>query len=165
MLLPDHPLIIFTFEFLPPGILCGRPPQQRVGVKFVTLHGPDFQKKFSALGRGGGIERDIDSRALARMLAKIAHSFAVATYGLDTFTPFLPEIILDKSDNHQFYIGGSSVEFLPKHNAITSISAGVLHDGLIIVHIRLFVSLGGPAYRVVVGRLLNSTSIASALAT
>jgi hypothetical protein len=35
-----------------------------------------------------------DGRDLARMLAKIAHAYAVAELGLGSFTPFLTDIIL-----------------------------------------------------------------------
>jgi hypothetical protein len=44
--------------------------------------------------------------ACARMIAKIAHAFAVADQGLDKFTPLLPDVVLGRSDNLADLIGG-----------------------------------------------------------
>lgn len=92
----------------------------------------------------------------ARMLAKIAHTYAIAEHGMDSFEPMLTEIILGKDDRLPFLIGGD--ETLPTlesepylHNIYRQDCAigGVHH---MLVAIRLFAFIGMPRYLVVVGK-------------
>jgi hypothetical protein len=84
----------------PPGILIGKGPTDEngpMGIQVVTDtsgNGAERQKTLIA----GGIERSlsyaqIDSRAFAILLAKIAHGYAVFNVGLTGFRPLLPPII------------------------------------------------------------------------
>jgi len=90
---------------------------------------------------------------LARQIAKIAHSLAVADYGLDSFVPFLPDIILGKSDTPFYYIG-AQVSPEPDRRGTHSVQLGWLppDDRFLISYIRLFCSYGTPNYTVVVGQ-------------
>jgi hypothetical protein len=92
------------------------------------------------------------------MLAKIAHSYAVAEYGIDAFEPLLLPLILGKMDFGPYLVGGDASEPVPDQPA-------VLHDIFRMdcrrdngpdyfgVAIRLFAMMGMPRYYVIVGRL------------
>jgi len=94
----------------------------------------------------------------ARMIAKIAYSYIVAELGLGGFSPHkqLIDIILNKSDNISYLIGGDwdipppdptgyhHLEWVAK---ITNNSADI------IVQIRLFPAFETPIYRVAVGKI------------
>ena len=88
-----------------------------------------------------------------RMLAKIAHAFAVAESGLGLFVPFLTPMICDAdTSNSVQYIGG-----LPQ----TEPAASELHEisfascdraDIVAVRIRLLAALETPTYYIAVGR-------------
>jgi hypothetical protein len=94
------------------------------------------------------------------MLAKIAHSFAVAKYGMDSFAPLLLDLIKCQTDIAPYFVGGEFMEDLPKQST-------VLHDvfrndcrrddgpTFFGVSIRLFAFMGMPRYHVIVGQLLR----------
>jgi hypothetical protein len=84
------------------------------------------------------------------MLAKIAHSYAVAEVGLDGFEHFLPEMILGKCMYFSHYVGNGIV-----HEAATpelpTLTMDTIDD-LIVVYVRLYARYGLASYMVVVGR-------------
>ncbi len=90
-----------------------------------------------------------------RMLAKIAHAFAVAEMGLDSFVPFLTPMICDaETSNSVQYIGG-----LPDSEPATaglhelSFGSHACHrPDTVAVRIRLLAALETPTYYVAVGR-------------
>jgi len=45
-----------------------------------------------------------------RMIAKIAHSFAVAEFGVGKFKPLVTDLILGRSDNIEHFLGGQFVD-------------------------------------------------------
>lgn len=105
----------------------------------------------------------MDSASFARMLAKIAHGFAVATHGLDSFVQFLPEIILDDSPTklHQFVgtmSAGSEVTGNDLSHHVRVVGETTNEGRYLTCHIRLFEKFGSPSYRVVVGMLHKYTS-------
>ena len=96
----------------------------------------------------------LDTDALCRVLAKIAHSYAVAELGLGGFTPLLREFIRGEGGDRFRYVGG---EFKPGAPGAGLHEIGFEQGvtGYLVVRIRLFASLGAPVYRVVVGLPLN----------
>jgi hypothetical protein len=109
----------------------------------------------SALSRYGGSigTQPLHQPSFHRMLAKIAHSMAVAEIGLACFRPFLLEIILGQNkETHQF-VGGyleGRPELQHRHE-ITTMARECGEATLIIAEIRLFADVGAPTYVVVVG--------------
>jgi hypothetical protein len=96
---------------------------------------------------------------LVPSLAKIAHSFAVAIYGVDRMIPFLIDIILGNPTTvpPPFLIGGlEDGDSLPEtpENSLHELRH-ILHqsegDELIVVFISLFHQVSFPTYQVVVG--------------
>jgi hypothetical protein len=104
----------------------------------------------------------IDYNAFFRLLAKIAHSFAVARIGIDGFRHRIPPLLIGKSgdsvDTFPYLVGGD-VQDLP-----TEKSLHVLDDHQVsisgvrfrVVTIRLFAFMRMPRYQIVVGEDLKS---------
>ncbi len=92
-----------------------------------------------------------------RMLAKIAHAFAVAEMGLDSFRPFLTPMIRDaETSNSVQYIGGLP-DSEPAAAGLHEVSFGSRpyhHPDTVAVRIRLLAALETPTYYVAVGRRL-----------
>lgn len=149
-------------------MITGIPAKQVTDTK-VTLFGnsKSLQKLTEKLADGSsmGDPSRHDPIYLIRVLAKVAHSFAVAQYGIRSFSPCLIEIICNDSvevwkDTWHNYIGTV--------NEIGGVASPNLHDlwiearsingrFLIICTIRLFAFLkDSPTYEVVVGEHWNS---------
>jgi hypothetical protein len=115
---------------------------------------------------GGEYQRYVNPEPFAQMLAKIAHGLVVASYGVDSFVPFLPEhILMSPSDGmiHD-YIGTPFSMRLPVHpsdvvsydfpeNPVIA-ATGIRTDGIILCNIQVLPNLGMPDYGIVVGKIL-----------
>ncbi len=103
------------------------------------------------------VEYHFSSDTYARMLAKIAHSFAIAELGFGSFEPLLTDFILKENDAIYDCVGG-----IEREDDDRSERPDVLHsiellkeDDWVIVRLRLFAFLKGtPSYVIVVGRTL-----------
>ena len=93
----------------------------------------------------------------ARLLAKIAYSYAAAEYGIEGFTPFITDIILGYSVDYFHLIGGSwyPQPAIPHGDHITDIRITFKTERLALlwVEVRLFSEVSTPAYHVVVGEI------------
>src|ERR1700730_2940748 len=95
-----------------------------------------------------------------RMLAKVAHAYAVAELGLDSFKPFLLDVIQGiADDNLGLYFGGPLVHSTQLgtlghlHSVSLHFECSFDEVCYIVARIKLFDSLGGPPNYVVVGEL------------
>lgn len=89
-----------------------------------------------------------------RMICKIAHSLAVAEYGLDSFAPYLPDLILGKSNHLMQYVSAQASPE-PDNHGLHNLHIGWLEKATpayLVAYVRLFCSFGTPDYMVVVGR-------------
>ena len=112
-----------------------------------------YDKLHRKFGKGQFRVLTLPLLEFGRMLAKMAHGFAVARYGLDSIHPFLPDVILGTNKNVTRFVG-SRGEVPPKENKAFSMSMECVNEAywsLIVSEIRLFPFLGGPDYQVVVG--------------
>jgi hypothetical protein len=95
--------------------------------------------------------------AFCKLLAKIAHGYAVSQIGVSTFTHFLPDLILGRSDIFPHYIGGDWEE--PRQTPSNRLIELQLHKlnntAYLFVTVRLFCFLNAPQYVVVVGNDLR----------
>lgn len=153
----DYPASLLLVLFGPPGLLAGE-PYGRAGTG-VWIH--SFNDTREVLASRYGLDQfatsSLDTFALCRTLAKIAHSFAVASLGLDGFGHLLPEYIIgDRDECRRHYVGSLPELQPPNPDAFHEIDLEEEQKGHIVVRIRLFASLGAPTYRVVVGRTGNS---------
>jgi hypothetical protein len=115
--------------------------------------------------RGWKITTAIRPIVFARMLAKIAHTFAVARLGLDSFKHFLPPLILGEDDKAAYLIGGAAPPTAPlpaipysdktHHHTLTlTVMGSPGKPDVIAMTIRLFEHIGSPTYWVIVGEPL-----------
>jgi hypothetical protein len=101
---------------------------------------------------------NVDVISYFRMIAKIAHSFAVSQIGIDGFDAHLPHIILGNQPVMIPYLIGISDATLPvRPNALShQIGLGLIAWGgghLVRVRVQLFAFNRGPAYDAVAGTL------------
>lgn len=155
---------IFSIPAFPfPTILADQPADESGQISGIVLWTfsarGDFQK---------AAERHPDAKKLtihgqhnpslfARMLAKIAHSFAVAEYGFSSVVPLLPPLILGKTVNDSFnHLVGSLKLIPPKSKDMTEVRlirmrTYVTGKEYLVAEIRIFGDLGMPVHLVVVG--------------
>jgi hypothetical protein len=100
-----------------------------------------------------------DNAMLCRMLAKIAHSLAVAELGEAAFQPLLLKLICDGDPRGMSLIGCSPEwEKVPHSSALHTVGLGYQrHEGktFVVASVRLFASYESPVYRIVVGESLE----------
>jgi hypothetical protein len=144
-----------------PRILLGMPdfPLDRMNIQ-VWRYGPP-QERIAEMARKHGLKSvaaNVDAPAMARMIAKIAHSFAVAEFGVDTFTPLLLNVILTDGANWPHLVGGTDepIEKADQKNLMHSLDAGIVRlatGSYLVVKVRLFTRFNAPTYQAVVGSL------------
>jgi hypothetical protein len=166
----EHPGFFPVFSFGPPGILTGRPPEAPLlrHLEVVPLHEDTEKRSAKHSHKPIVISRELVAETYARLLAKIAHGFAVAELGFDTFEPYLPDLIRDPKSALSFYIGGKVSEF-PLSGGLIPHPERELHQlsfepppaerpELILVRIRLFALIRSPVHYVVAGRKLAAST-------
>jgi hypothetical protein len=156
----SFPTLCIGFKWPVPAIIFDEvPTNEYKGELFVRCRHDDVTRYASdvAAFRIG----TIGPLNFAKMLAKIAHSYAIAKYGQEAFKPLLTPLILGRIDFGQYFVGGDASETLPDQLTI-------LHDvfrmdcrrdngpDYLGVAVRLFAMMGMPRYHVIVGRCLKA---------
>ena len=161
--LHDHSTPVLLYKFSEARILCGLPRETdslRWTADVLVSHDEEMamQRKYPQWNRTHKIRAQ--PYAFARLLAKIAHGYAVAEYGfskLGAFTPLATAIILGHSDDYFYTVGGSwdILPGVPGGDHITDISVRLVSPerALLIVYIRLFSQITTPLHHVVVGEI------------
>ncbi|PTU71923.1 hypothetical protein [Chromobacterium haemolyticum] len=161
--LEKYPAMIVTLLFDTPEILSGGIPVEKAlagGIAIGTI--PTFGKLLKPYLDQGTVtfnppRSSATSEHLGRMLAKIAHSYAVSELGLTGFTPLLLDIIRGTDTRHlSYYIGGTR-ELPPSSNDYYEIELTTMESAekilYLVVKIRLLADVSGmPEYWVVVGK-------------
>jgi len=94
-----------------------------------------------------------------RMLAKIAHSHAVAMRGFNGFRPYLQKMIRGMDNSYGHYLGGT-LEIRPKDDFLHMLtikewkSDKVPDKTFLVVTVRIFASFGAPECIAVVGEII-----------
>lgn len=156
----EFPLLAVGFQWPAPRLLRGLEPSAQSEGKLLVRYAE------GELERHVGSEDNSPAMRLGtfnilhfqRMLAKIAHAYAIAEYGEQSFIPALTYLIRGQASTHaSYYVGG-----LPDH-APRPIIPGVLHQmhrqdaGIgetryLGISIQLFSPIGMPFYHVIVGQ-------------
>jgi hypothetical protein len=159
----EYPAQIVTLLFDQPEILLDVQPVEKElsgGIAIGIL--PSFGRHLKRYLDQGAvtfppIRNSATSQHLGRMLAKIAHSYAVAELGVNGFQPFLQPIILGTDVRHLAHYVGGTREIPPAIEDVYKIelkpveSKGGGHYLMAII--RLLSDIQGmPEYRVVVGQ-------------
>ena len=156
--LEDYPAVVILPHFVGPQIapFADSPAVSDQPWLFVPqMDAAALREKY---GISSWASNQMDSISFGRMLAKIAHGFAVALQGLDSFVPFLPDLILNDR-GHEF------LRFIGSMDSFGQVAGGdIIHwfqlvaevaggQRYLTCHLRLFDSFGAPTYRIVVGQL------------
>jgi hypothetical protein len=121
----------------------------------------DLRSRVDRLGGNVNIVRrgGFSAPIFGHMLAKIAHSYAVAELGMDGFNPILNNLIRGLPTLHMAqFVGGN---FLPEpkstdlHEISIKLSNRIDGRGFWVVRVRLFADLDMPAYYIVAGEPLS----------
>jgi hypothetical protein len=155
-----------AFKWPPPGILRNQLPRSETNFsgEILLRYAKGELENFIPDGHGVNVGK-IRMLDFARMLAKIAHSYAVAKCGQSSFDPMLLDLILGRDEHAPYLIGGD-----PRGAAAAQ--PNILHDiypmGVQIgefgpkflgVVIRLFAFWETPTYLVIVGKQLQEINL------
>lgn len=161
----EHPSGILLVKFRPPGILSGEaPPKPGEMTDYKGwLHIPDpatIRTNFARPDLNEFIAANFDELAFARMLAKIACSFAVAEKRQFTEPHHdLPRFILGKTEVFHHLVGGSLGDMPQVPGVLHRLGFAHEYRGdtvYLVVTIQLFAFLGAPQYKVVMAELRKS---------
>lgn len=137
----------------PPGIFRGVEPSEVFEGSLVTL---SWDREILRIANGAGTRVELQRLAFGafcRLLTKIAHGFAISQIGVGSFTHFLPDLILGRSNYFPHVMGGDPVSSVrPPRNRHLELQLNKLENtNYLFVTIRLFCFLDTPQYAVVVG--------------
>jgi hypothetical protein len=90
------------------------------------------------------VETEFSEVVFLRLIAKIAHGFAVLRYGIDGFEPFFP--------HYPYYLGTEPDAPPSLASAYYVRNSRIPGDGSIVERVRIFADLGAPIYTAVVGK-------------
>jgi len=156
--IPEHPTPVVLYKFAESEALKPREPNERrfqwvpvIIASNVQLRALKEQHQWD-----GMLGFTAQPLHLARLLAKIAYSYAVAEVGLGNFRPHptILKVILNKSDNVSKCVGGDLEIPTPDpagYHILNIMCHVMLPEILLIVEVRLFPAFETPLYRVVVG--------------
>ncbi len=161
----EFPALMITIAFPPPAILTSGDPQDLPlagGIHAIEL-APDFGERLNAIKRKYhankvsivGVDKSarMDEGDLGRMLAKIAHSYAIAA-ACEPFTPLLTDIIRGQKPYYLPYYMGCQIttEDPPEDlHEVSIVRSGLGGGRHVVVRVRLFATFNTPAYLVVAG--------------
>ena len=151
----DFPSVCIGFKWRPPEFLLGLQASNIFEGSDVIKFNEAEMKKYAKSDQAIAIGR-VFPGDFARMLAKIAHTYAIAEFGMESFEPMLKEIILGRDDRLPFLVGGDETVPTPDtepclHNIYRQ-DCAISGVHYILVAIRLFAFIGMPRYLVVVGK-------------
>jgi hypothetical protein len=150
----DLPTAYLALKLNPPGILLGKQPSETVDGEIwgKTSKGEDALRLVSRRREGLHVA-SIQPLTFGRFLAKVAHSYAVATLGFESFQPLLLDLIHGKTEAVSYLVGGAA-EVPPADDKTFVLRAGwgtIGGASYALVEIRLYAELATPQYLVVAG--------------
>lgn len=158
----EHPGYLFSFAYDRPYVLDGF---ERIGIQrggrihIQNLNG-DQERRLDQLEGKVHLPAGFHADLFARMLAKIAFSYAVAERYLGTFRPLVRDAILNPEPDDIFFVVGGIADPLAGTGNIRFhieerevISNAYRRRRLLIVNFQLFADYEAPTYQVVVGEL------------
>jgi hypothetical protein len=156
----DYSCPVLSYKFGEARILSGLPPgtdHLRWTAEVLTDHDAEIEMKRRFPDWDGVHRLKTRPYEFARLIAKIGYSYAVAELGLGAFTPFVTEIILGKSEDWFYAVGGSWEIEPPVEGGghITGIDVIVKSATKfwIRVNMRFFSAVKTPSYHVIVGEI------------
>lgn len=152
----EFPTWLWMFNLSAPGILRDDPSGNILAEGYTLIPiADDIIEKVRRVGAGEAVSTmPINPGLLCRFLAKVAHAYAVAEYGIDGFRPLLPNLILGDLSQAGYLVGGQRAPRGDTKNALHYVGARFEKnngDELAVVSVHLFAFLGTPVYQVAAG--------------
>jgi len=152
----DFPFAIITVKFpQPPSIFLRREPNDDDKVEIWARYNEEEIKQHLGGDKTSIGLAPVEPETFARFLSKIAHAYAVAELGQETFEPLLAKFIRNSPLLICKWLGGQSVD-PPATESLHEIGwqiCSVDTTHYVVVNIRLFSCFATPPYQVVVGTL------------
>jgi hypothetical protein len=152
----ELPLTYPSFTFPPAGALVDRDPDVEIEYK-LNVHRVENQMEEFTRQHGTWEIGAVFPLEFVRMIAKIAHSYAVAELKVDGFSPYLLDLILGRVEKltHGLQWVGCEPTIPPPTGDLLSLSYNkcILPDGRkrIVAKVQLFPFFSTPVYHIVVG--------------
>jgi hypothetical protein len=166
----EYPTELFVYKFYKPNASQGMPKDFDTStshwVPVAVCDSNELNEFMKAHGWDGRLSIIPRPYEFARMLAKIAHAYAVAEFGLGSFTPYAIDLILGNDQNFSYCVGGDweVPPGQPDGGHLLHFGFDFKADGVLITsYIRLFASCGTPQYEVVVGKAERPAQIGAIL--
>jgi hypothetical protein len=158
------PLSCTLWHFELPGIVQGIEPKP--GMISGQVWAVSVKEEAHSYPDGTAIRIGrIEPGLYARVLAKIAHGYAVAEVGIDGFHHALPSLILGKSDDF-CHLVGSKPDIPPENTAgpIFDLAWSIIFIGkgpfskkpYLAIEVRLFPFFKSPEYQIIAGELTDN---------
>jgi hypothetical protein len=157
-----YPANLILLKFVPPALLSGEPSGGNFN--FIPVRWVRASEAHDEFVRSKGairseVEIILRPQQFSRVLAKMAHSFAVAELGLDGFCPSLLDLIHGRNVEVAPELVGCEIEIPPATSGRLHEIGFISHPEYVVVRIRLFASSavddrGTPVYLVVAGTKL-----------
>jgi hypothetical protein len=161
----ELPALLFLPILEPAGKFYGRPPAPLAPSAGWMWCAGDLNERMEKLRQPGdksySFVNSFKADIVARAVAKIAHTLAIARLGLGSFQSYLPGVILGEDPNIGFLVGAhappTSSTPLPVGTTTTphnlSLRAMRADDGppILVVSVHLFPFTGAPSYDIIVG--------------
>ncbi len=151
-------IMIMPVLHSPPALLY--PMEQRLDLKITAwgdVTNSEVIKQYPEGTRVGG--SPFHPGKWLRMLAKVAHSYAVLKKGIDGFKPMLRDIIRGHDDDHGRLIGILDHKTPQERDTLHGVYLWIAHVSCavekryLVAEVHLFANLGAPHYHIVVWEL------------
>src|SRR5262249_17894893 len=146
----EFPLIIPGLKLTPHTVLTGKSSNEISAEFWCKFPTEEINKAGASETQAIRVAR-FNNLIFARTLAKIAHSFAVAEFGFHSFSPFLRDLILGKSDIAFRFIGGGREVSHPHPKGLPRIFSrrvNIRGSGYVVLFFTLLSRFGVPEYRI-----------------
>jgi hypothetical protein len=154
----EIPTAYIVAEMPPAGMFTGEPPSD--GSPAMQIHMKGNKAELARMAESLGVGRweltqNFHWGAFSLMLAKIAHAWAAAQVGVDTFEHLLAPLIRGEAHYYRWLIGGRgpTSEVLTPPNDLALCVHIIDGKPMLLVHMTFF-GHRFPIYTVIVGRLL-----------
>jgi hypothetical protein len=152
----EFPFVFLAYKFELPGVVVGRDPNNDIKIEVLARIDEKEFRKFAPDDKQGFRIAPMDVDSYCRMLAKIAHAYAIAELGSYSFRPVLGDFIRGKPLTQAWHWIGSDTAVPPPEQCLHDIQWHVpTINGVnyVMVSIRLFSFIGSPRYHIIVGEL------------
>jgi hypothetical protein len=151
----EYPLVYMAYKLPEPGVLVGRSPDTEIKYEAFCRIDENAFRRYAPGDKYGFQLAPLNPDAYVRMLAKIAHAYAVAELGEKAFWPKLTRFIRGHRLKSLHWIGGNMnvPDLSPQFHDIRWHIDAFSGVHYLVVSLRLFSFFGGPQYHIVVGEL------------